>query len=43
MNITKLELITQLIKFFLKKEVTLPTFGLDADRYWNEEMVQRNG
>jgi hypothetical protein len=37
-NITKLALFFQIIKFFLKKEVTLPTFGLDADRYWNEEM-----
>ena len=39
-NITKLELIIQLVKFFLKKEVTLPMFGLDADRYWNEEMYK---
>ncbi|MBE3141539.1 MAG: hypothetical protein IMZ53_13270 [Thermoplasmata archaeon] len=39
-NITKLGLFIQLVKFFLKKEATLPPLGLDADRYWNEEMYK---
>jgi hypothetical protein len=39
-EITKLELFSQLVRFFLGKDSSLPTFGLDADRYWNEEMYQ---
>jgi len=37
-QISKVELLIQLIKALLEKETVLPTFGLDADRYWNEEM-----
>jgi hypothetical protein len=39
-QITNLELLLQLIKVYLGKETILPPFGLDADRYWNEEMYQ---
>ncbi|MCU0849661.1 MAG: hypothetical protein MUC80_00090 [Candidatus Thermoplasmatota archaeon] len=39
-QITNLELFLQLIKVYLGKETILPPFGLDADRYWNEEMYQ---
>jgi hypothetical protein len=39
-NITTLELFLQLIRFVLLNETSLPPFGLDADRYWNEEMYK---
>jgi hypothetical protein len=39
-QITNVELFIQLVKVFLGKETDLPPYGLDADRYWNEEMYQ---
>jgi len=34
----KLKVYLTLVRFFLGANVTLPPYGLDAKRYWNEEM-----
>jgi len=34
----KLKVYLTLVKFLLGKNVTVPPYGLDAKRYWNEEM-----
>ncbi len=35
----KLNVYLNLIKYFLGANVTVPPYGLDAKRYWNDEMV----
>jgi hypothetical protein len=37
----KLKVYLSLIRYFLGKNVTVPAYGLDAKRYWNEEMVTK--
>jgi len=37
----KLNVYMTLVKFFLGQDVTVPPYGLDAKRYWNEEMVSK--
>jgi len=39
-ELTRWELFMQLIKVMLHRQSVLPPLGLDADRYWNEEMYQ---
>ena len=37
----KLTVYITLVKYFLGANVTVPPYGLDAKRYWNEEMVSK--
>jgi hypothetical protein len=37
----KLKVYLTLVKYFIGANVTVPTYGLDAKRYWNEEMVTK--
>jgi hypothetical protein len=37
----KLKVYITLLKFFLGSNVTVPPYGLDAKRYWNEEMYSK--
>jgi len=37
----KLKVYITLVKFFLGMNVTVPDYGLDAKRFWNEEMVTK--
>ena len=37
-NMTSLQILIEMIKYLLKGTGELPPFGLDAKRYWNEEL-----
>jgi hypothetical protein len=37
----KIKVYLTLLKFFLGQNVTVPPYGLDAKRYWNEEMYSK--
>ena len=37
----KLKVYVTLLRFFLGANVSVPPYGLDAKRYWNEEMVSK--